>query len=87
MKKDLKECLVDLYSDNYTMAQFAFELRVFDSKNSKQTNRPDYYTNKFISYNVFTNPIWQAILTSNHWYEEPNPPGELAPRMIVDPNV
>lgn len=70
------------------MAQFAFELRYFDAQKAKEENgRPDYFTKKLLSYKVITSPIWEAILTSNHYVEKPNPPGETFPRMIVDPKV
>ena len=69
------------------MALFAFELRYYDAQQAKEENgRPDYYTKKLLSYKVITSPIWEAIITSNH-FSNTNLPDEKFPRMIVDPKV
>ena len=44
LKSDLTGCLREVYSDSYAMAQFAFELRVFDTKQAQISNKLDFYT-------------------------------------------
>jgi hypothetical protein len=60
---------------------------VLDAKKAVENNRPDYYTKKILDYKVITSPIWEDILYSNHWVDNPPPPGETMAKMIVDDKV
>ena len=62
-------------------------MRVFDAKKSKENNKPDYYTKKILDYKVVTSPLWEDILYSNNWVDNPPPPGCSDGRMIVDEKV
>ena len=75
-----------MYSEPKAFALFAYELRVFDAKMAKKSNKPDYYTKKILDLRVITSPIWETILYSNH-YNDPAPAGEIMSRMIVDDKV
>lgn len=40
-----------------------------------------------LDYKVIESPLWEAILYSNNYVDNPSPPGEPMPKMIVDDKV
>jgi len=60
---------------------------VYDARKAKENNKPDYYTKKILDYKVVTSSIWEDILYSNNWIDNPPYPGNHQGKMIVDEKV
>ena len=84
LKNDLKYNIEFINKNPKAMAIFAFHLRVEDTKQAKDNNEFNHYTNKILALNAITSKIWKDIILSNKWVL---PPEEEEYRMIVDPNV